>query len=150
VTAYVVDTGINADHDDFEGRAKKGPVFAPQGTRDEDLVGHGTHVAGTVGSKTFGVSKSVDIVGIKVFNDPRPFGNQNVGALTTDILRALDWVHRDVQSTSPPKKAVVNMSLGGGISAMLDQATAALVRAGIVVVCAAGNETVSLHLLSTE
>lgn len=143
VTAYVIDTGINEKHVDFEKRAKKGPTFASVRPSDKDLVGHGTHVAGTVGSKTYGVSKNVSIVGIKVFFDPDPRDpSGGVGAYTTDIIRALEWVHRDVTCTNPPKKAVVNLSLGGGVSGALDAAVASLVRAGIIVVAAAGNEQV--------
>lgn len=143
VTAYVIDTGINEKHVDFEGRAKKGPTFASVRPSDKDLVGHGTHVAGTVGSKTYGVSKNVSIVGIKVFFDPDPRDPcDGVGAYTIDIIRALEWVYQDVISTTPPKKAVVNLSLGGGVSGALDAAVASLVRAGIIVVAAAGNEQV--------
>ncbi|KAM0279545.1 hypothetical protein ACHAQH_004500 [Verticillium albo-atrum] len=133
--AYVLDTGILETHDEFEGRASKGRTFSSQGqpASDNDLDGHGTHVAGTIGGKTYGVAKKAEIVGVKVFNDdPEP------GAATIDIIRALEWVVDQARSHGKP--SVVNMSFGGGASPAMDAAVAATVRAGIVVVVAAGNE----------
>jgi subtilisin family serine protease len=135
VTAYIIDTGINEKHVDFENRARKGPTFVQDDPKssDNDVHGHGTHVAGIVGGKTYGVAKNVNLVGIKVFND-------DTGTATTiDIIKALEWVVDQVRSRDS-SKAVVNLSLGGGISPAMDAAIAATVRQGIVVVVAAGNE----------
>ncbi len=55
---YVVDTGINIAHQDFEGRAVWG-LTAPNGDDDVDGNGHGTHVASTIVGKDFGVAKKV-------------------------------------------------------------------------------------------
>jgi subtilisin family serine protease len=135
VTAYIIDTGINENHVEFEGRASKGPTFVRDtSSSDDDKKGHGTHVAGTIGGRTFGVAKKVNLVGIKVFGDGEG------GASTIDIIKALEWVVDDVLSVSPPKKGVVNLSLGGGGSPTMDAAIAATVRQGVVVVVAAGNE----------
>ncbi len=40
--------------------------FANTYAQDSDEVGHGTHVAATIGGKTFGVAKNVNIVAVKV------------------------------------------------------------------------------------
>jgi subtilisin family serine protease len=144
VTAYIIDTGINDKHVDFEGRAKKGPVFVQGGSGDTDVHGHGTHVAGTIGGKTYGVAKKVDLIGIKVFND------STGSASTIDIIQALEWVVNDKNSTKPPKKAVANLSLGGGGSRVMDAAVAAAVREGVVVVVAAGNENGNIPRFSTK
>ncbi|KAF3927888.1 Aqualysin-1 [Dactylellina cionopaga] len=66
VDVYVVDTGIDVHHVDFGRRAKM--VFSAFGEDMTDGVGHGTHVAGTVGSKTYGVAKNVNLLGVKVFD----------------------------------------------------------------------------------
>ncbi|KAJ3521368.1 hypothetical protein NM208_g13321 [Fusarium decemcellulare] len=65
--AYVVDTGIDVDHPDFDGRAKFLKNFA--GGSDGDGQGHGTHVAGTIGSTTYGVAKKTSLFAVKVLDD---------------------------------------------------------------------------------
>jgi len=65
VVAYVVDTGINIDHDEFEGRAIWGSTI-PEGDEDRDGNGHGSHVAGTMVGKTYGVAKNATIKAVKV------------------------------------------------------------------------------------
>jgi subtilisin family serine protease len=141
--AYVVDTGINTDHVEFEGRAARGKKFVTEPlpgtvTSDDDVHGHGTHCAGTIASRAYGVAKKVDVVGVKVFND---FDENNhpelAGAMTSDIIGALQWVVAQVHEHKKP--SVVNMSLGGGLSKALDDAVAAVVRSGVVVCVAAGN-----------
>ncbi|KAF9984352.1 hypothetical protein BGZ75_004085 [Mortierella antarctica] len=127
VTAYVIDTGINTSHDDFGGRATMGPNFV-QGSENIDENGHGTHVAGTIGGASYGVAKNVTLVGLKVL-DADGFGDNSA------IIAALDWVI----SVNKGKKAVVNMSLGGGRSKALDDTVARATEANIPVIVAAGN-----------
>ncbi|TFX16704.1 protease inhibitor I9 family protein, partial [Escherichia coli] len=49
VTAYVIDTGVRVSHNTFEGRASHGYDFVDNDSVAVAVVGHGTHVAGTVG-----------------------------------------------------------------------------------------------------
>ncbi|ONH67478.1 Cerevisin [Cyberlindnera fabianii] len=65
VTSYVIDTGVNIEHKEFDGRAVWGSTI-PSGDQDIDGNGHGTHCAGTIGSKNYGVAKKADIVAVKV------------------------------------------------------------------------------------
>jgi subtilisin family serine protease len=65
--AYVVDTGIDTEHPDFEGRAKFLANFADDS--DADGQGHGTHVAGTIGGATYGVAKKTSLFAVKVLDD---------------------------------------------------------------------------------
>jgi subtilisin family serine protease len=46
VDVYIVDTGIHTSHEDFGGRASFGVDVSGSGEGDNDLNGHGTHVAG--------------------------------------------------------------------------------------------------------
>ncbi|KAI9164439.1 hypothetical protein H9P43_008292 [Blastocladiella emersonii ATCC 22665] len=135
VTVYVIDTGINTQHPDFQGRARFLQDFTGEGNSDQQ--GHGSHCAGTIGGATFGVAKKADLVALKVFDRSGRGSN-------TAILRALQAVSQDVQRTRKP--SVVSMSLGGpraggnGDSTMA-RAIQSLVQQGVNVVVAAGNES---------
>lgn len=129
VKAYVVDTGVNAIHIDFEGRVVQGFTAIADGSGTLDCNGHGTHVAGTIASKTFGVAKQATIVPVRVLDC--------VGSgFLSGVVSGLDWV---ATNWSPGTPAVVNLSLGGGISSTLDAAVESLVSKGLTVVVAAGN-----------
>lgn len=126
VVAYIIDTGIRYDHDEFEGRASFG--FDIFGDRGLDCHGHGTHVAGTVGGSRFGVAKDVRLVGVRVL-DCYGYGTMS------GVIAGVDWVKR--QRKYP---AVANVSLGGSASNSLDRAIRNLIASGVSTAVAAGNE----------
>ncbi|KAK3830643.1 MAG: cuticle-degrading serine protease [Linnemannia gamsii] len=128
VTAFVVDTGVFANHTDFGGRATFGANFI-QGSEDTDENGHGTHVAGTIGGTTYGVAKKVKIVGVKVLDA------EGSGA-TSGVVAGMDYVVENAVAG----KSVVNMSLGGSKSKAIDDAAARLFAKNIPLIAAAGNE----------
>jgi subtilisin family serine protease len=64
---YVIDTGIYTAHPEFEGRASFLANFAGDG-QNSDGNGHGTHCAGTVGSKSYGVAKKATLFAVKVLD----------------------------------------------------------------------------------
>jgi subtilisin family serine protease len=121
VNLYVIDSGIRTSHVDFGGRASFGANFVNDG-RTDDCNGHGTHVAGTAGSSTFGVANAVRVFGC------------SGGSTNGIIISGVDFVAR-----SGLRPAVANMSLGGGASTALDTAVNNAVAAGVFVVVAAGN-----------
>ncbi|KAM3506105.1 hypothetical protein MY10362_002549 [Beauveria mimosiformis] len=132
--SYIVDSGIDASHSDFGGRAEQIKSFIGQ---NDDSCGHGTHVAGTIGSNTYGVAKKTTLLGIKVIdynNRTRECDGPTVG-----ILRGLEYVAQDVARRNCPKGVVVNMSLGGSFSQASNDAVAGLVDKGFFVAVAAGN-----------
>ncbi|RYO77680.1 hypothetical protein DL766_008908 [Monosporascus sp. MC13-8B] len=132
--SYVIDTGITIDHEDFGGRAEWLHNFSGDGD-DRDGAGHGTFVAGILGSSTYGVAKRTRLFALKVFD--------NKGVTTgSAILDAMDFVARDHPSRGCPRGVTVNMSLGGGRSEASNHATDALVDSGAFVAVAAGNSGV--------
>jgi subtilisin family serine protease len=126
VTAYIIDTGIQANHPQFGTRAAA--VYDALGGTGADCNGHGTHVAGTIGSSTYGIAKGVKLRAVRVLNC------QGSGA-TSGIISALDWVRANAV-----KPAVANMSLGGGLSSTLNTAATNLANSGVFLAVAAGNE----------
>lgn len=130
VTAFVVDTGIRADHADFTGRVQPGFTAVADGQGTNDCNGHGTHVAGTLAGATWGVAKAARVVPVRVLDCS---GN---GAWS-QVIAGLDWV-----AASTARPAVANLSLGGAVSSTLDAAVAGAVSRGVTVVVAAGNSNV--------
>jgi cerevisin len=135
VDAYIIDTGINIDHNDFDGRASWG-VTIPEFDLDIDGNGHGTHCAGIVGGKTYGIAKKVNLVAVKVLRT-NGFGTN------ADVLKGVEWVlnqHRVASRRG--RRSVANMSLGGGKSLALERVVDAAVGMGIHFAVAAGNDNV--------
>ncbi|KAG8731340.1 subtilisin-like serine protease [Ceratobasidium sp. 423] len=137
VDVYVVDTGINTQHVSFEGRASFG--FAAQGQPRVDDQGHGTHCAGTIASKDFGVAKAANVIAVKVL------GADGSGA-TSDIVSGIQFAMQAAAASGRP--SVISMSLGGGVSRALDSAVTTAVGAGMHVVVAAGNEAADANTSS--
>jgi subtilisin family serine protease len=148
VSVVVIDTGIDLDHPSF-GADSDGNGIADRivfsydfyGSNDSnasDGQGHGTHVAGIVGSSdlTFpGIAQGVNIIALRVL------GNDGSGS-SADILEAINWV---VANAARYNVVAVNLSLGGGTfdkvptSGYASTQFKALANAGVVVVSASGN-----------
>ena len=151
VSVYVIDTGLHATHDEFEGRVGQGRNFAANDTGllglgglplvgpilnsgggadpadTTDCNGHGTHVASTAAGTTYGVAKEAQVVPVRVLDC-------SGGGSTSDVIAGVDWV-----TANHEKPAVANMSLGGGDSDALDEAVQNATEAGVTFVVAAGN-----------
>lgn len=118
VTVAVLDTGIDNEHPDFEGRIidqycysssrSCAPNDIVEGPNAQDEAGHGTAVSGIIASagkeSAVGVAPEANIVAVRVFRDAG-------GAQTSDIIKGLDFVLRKQPQHDT---RVVNMSLGGG------------------------------------
>lgn len=140
VTAYVIDTGIRSTHQEFKtaagtSRVQAGYSVITGGTAD--CNGHGTHVAGTLGGKTVGVAKNVSLVPVRVM-DCAGSGSWS------GIVAGVNWMI----SNAAGKKAVANISIGGGTSSALDTAVQNAINAGIVFVASAGNDNKDASLYS--
>ena len=128
VHAYIIDTGIRASHSDFGGRAVASYDALNDGQNGFDCNGHGTHVAGTIGSTTYGVAKNTILHGVRVMNC-------DGSGYLSNIVSGIDWVTANHISPS-----VANMSIGlSGTSGILDSAISNSIASGVTYVVAAGN-----------
>ena len=125
VRAYIIDTGIQTNHPQFGTRASA--VYDALGGNGQDCNGHGTHVAGTVGSSTYGVAKNVYLRAVRVLDCAG-------SGTSSQVLAGINWV-----ATNHIKPAVANMSLGGGYSAAENSAVNTLASSGVFIAVAAGN-----------
>lgn len=128
VHVYVIDTGIDVDHEDFAGRIGEGFSSQPGGFGDDQ--GHGTHVAGTIGGTRFGVAKEVVLHPVRVL--------RNGTGRDSQVIEGIDWVTAHVVEHGWP--AVANMSLGGEVSPALDAALCRSIARGVTHAVAAGND----------
>lgn len=128
VTAYVIDSGIDVSHPDFQGRAQV--AFDALGGDGLDCDNHGTHVAGTIGGKTHGIAKQVQLRAVRVLNC-------NGSGKRSQLLAGIEWVRAN--AVSP---AVANISVGGSYSTTVNEAVHNLIAAGIVTSVSAGNDAI--------
>ena len=128
VHAYVLDTGIRATHLDFGGRASVAFDALNDGQNGYDCNGHGTHVAGILGSATYGVAKNVTIHGVRVL--PCTGYGQ-----ISQLISGIDWV-----TANRINPAVANISItASGISTAMESALATSIASGVTYTVAAGN-----------
>ncbi|MFE5892031.1 S8 family peptidase [Streptomyces sp. NPDC056462] len=136
VTVYVIDTGIRVSHKDFGGRASYGWDFVGDDRTASDGNGHGTHVAGTIAGKQYGVAKNAKVVAVRVLDNAG-------GGSTADVIAGIDWVTRHAR-----KPAVANVSLGGYRNKQLDAAVRNSIASGVTYTVAAGNDGLPAGLYS--
>jgi serine protease len=135
ILVCVIDSGINANHEDF-GNITGG---YPSGW-NSDTCGHGTHVAGSVGA----LDNSVGVVGVAPktsFYIVQVFNGSNCGWSYSSTL--IDAANRCANAgTAQGKRVVINMSLGGGRASTTEQnGFANLYNTGNVLsIAAAGND----------
>lgn len=132
-TAWIIDSGIDLDHPDLTVDVARSRTFLGGTSTPDDQNGHGTHVAGTIAAKNnsigvVGVAAGATVVSVRVL-DRRGSGS------TSGVIAGVDYV-ASVASLAD----VANMSLGGGVSATLDNAVLNA-SAKVKFALAAGNES---------
>jgi len=143
VHVFVFDSGVRVTHADFGGRAV--PTLEVRGwggavecdandtTCAADKTGHGTHCAGTIGGKMYGVAKDVRLHAVKVVDEENSgFSSYFVEAMNVFLAKVADrnWM-----------PAVASVSMGGpGNSASVGVVVDSAVRMGVTVVASAGND----------
>lgn len=137
INTYIVDTGIDVTHTQFEGRASWGANFVDK--LDTDCNHHGTHVAGTIGSRDYGVCVDANLIAVKVLDC-------NGSGSLSGVIRGIEWVFKQHKTSSVSNdvvvKSIINMSLGGGYSEALNKAVDYCIENddNFYIVVAAGNE----------
>ena len=140
VDIYVLDTGIDFEHVDFNGRAVPGMIsYAHKEEGPLDYKGHGTHVAGIAAGTLYGIAKNATIISGKVLDR---YG----GGCISDAIEGLMWVTEQVmekRAAGKPAKSIINLSLGGtSNSGAFLQAINRAAAEGIIIVVAAGNDAI--------
>ncbi|CAE6478514.1 unnamed protein product [Rhizoctonia solani] len=105
-----------------------GATFGPYNSTDGH--GHGTHIAGTIAGKQFGVAKAASIIAVKVLGDDNSGWN-------SDLVAGINWATQRAMSAQRP--SVISISIGSPGDAAVDAAVARAVALGVHVVVAAGN-----------
>lgn len=127
----VVDTGVQLDHPDLAAQIVQGYDFVDDDTLAEDGYGHGTHVAGTIAAVTdngvgvAGTCPACRIMPVRVLDR---YGG-SAFTVAAGIVFASDNGAR-----------VINLSLGGPYSSIVEESLALATRRGALPVCAAGND----------
>lgn len=133
----IVDTGVDLDHPDLN--VYRNEDFSGTRPDGDDDHGHGTHVAGIAAAVdndlgVVGVAPGARIWALKALD------SEGAGYLS-DVIKAIDYVTAHAAEVD-----VVNLSLGGqGSSQAFRLAIQNCVRAGVVVVAAAGNESADIY-----
>jgi len=132
VVIAVLDTGVQLDHPDLQGRITEGINLVGEGDPDDD-VGHGTHVAGIIaatvnnGEGVAGLSWRGRIMPVKVLDSS---GSGTTYSVAEGIIWATDH-----------GADVINMSLGNYASAeFLHDAIRYAYDRGVVLIAASGND----------
>ncbi|NEA35105.1 S8 family peptidase [Streptomyces sp. SID13031] len=125
VNAYIIDSGIDASHPNFGGRATFD--YNSVDTNNTDCLGHGTHVAGTIGSTSYGVAKAVRLHGVKWLNC-------SGSGTASGAIAAVDWV-----TAHAVKPAVANTSWNFPANTTLETSLRNMIRSGVFLATSAGN-----------
>ena len=133
IKVCALDTGINSSHSGFDGRVVNQSDFTSSLSGYMDIYGHGTHVAGIVGSQneTYkGIAPGAILMNAKVLND------SGVG-YNSWIINGVDWCIANGAD-------ILTLSLGSSVNStdgsdLLSSYLDATVEQGKIITVAAGN-----------
>lgn len=126
VHVYVIDTGKALGGFDYT----MGECYSAVGGSCNDDHNHGSHVAGTVADKRFGVAKDATIHAVRVL--------MAGSGSDADVIEGIDWAANHASANG--WMAIGNMSLGGSPAEDLDRAVCEAWRRGFGFAVAAGND----------
>lgn len=132
VRVGIIDTGIDYNHPDLRANIKGGLSTIDGQERFMDDYGHGTHIAGIIGSSSrnfgmTGINPYVDIYAVKAFD------KDGKGKLS-DIIEGLDWLNRH-------QVDIINMSFSTSeTNDTFYRVIQHINDRGIIMIAAAGND----------
>ncbi|MDP9192998.1 MAG: S8 family serine peptidase [Acidobacteriota bacterium] len=132
----IIDTGIDLGHPDLQAAYRGGYDFVhndsvPEEEAEGGAFGHGTRMAGIIaasdnGFGLIGAAPGVSLYALKIFP-------KNGGALTSNVIRAIDWAIAQ-------RMDILSCSFGGETPSKLEEeAYARARRANVLVIAAVGN-----------
>jgi len=132
VIVAVIDSGVLGNHQDLAGSVIPGKDFVQAGSDGRiDPNGHGTHVAGIIAAHVnnalgiAGAAPDVRILPVRVLD-------ANGGGVASNVAKGIIWA-------ADHGARVINLSLGGGQAAGVEQAIQYANSKRAVVIAAAGN-----------
>jgi subtilisin family serine protease len=131
IKVAVIDTGLSVGSDIVEKNVSKGISFVPSEPKTTDYNGHGTHVSGTIAQNTnnkigvTGIAPNCTLIPYKVLGK---FGGGQS-----------EWVAAAIDAATKEKVDVINLSLGGPKSTIVQNAVRKAIQSGVIVVAATGN-----------
>ena len=142
---------------EFQGRATFG--FNAVGGANDDVNGHGTHLAGIASSSTYGVARFANIIAVKVLNDQGSSAsmsfipNSFLSALSqatreriltvypvSTIISGIQWAVKDMQTRGLTGKWTALLAVGGSYSAAMNSAVASATSAGLFFAVPTGSD----------
>jgi len=138
---YLVDTGIDLDHDEFSGKSVNNLYSSFSGDYS-DSTGHGTIMASLIIGNNVGVSKDATIHNVKALN------SNNYSGTVGEMVNALDaiLVHHNANDSTQVK--VVNICWTTSKNSLIDLKFNELEDNNLIVVCSAGNDGVDVDQFS--
>jgi subtilisin family serine protease len=132
---YIVDTGVNAAHQEFGGRCTIIDAFVP-------IHHHGTSSLSVAAGSTLGIAREAELFSATGLDNPDGSGS------TSTVLAAINdcLTHYNGRS-SLGRPAILNLSLSGS-SVAYNSALNDCIEAGMVVCAAAGNDRSDLASLN--
>uniref|UniRef100_A0A8C8SX76 Proprotein convertase subtilisin/kexin type 9 n=1 Tax=Pelusios castaneus TaxID=367368 RepID=A0A8C8SX76_9SAUR len=138
VEVYLLDTSIQSNHREIEGRVfvtdfenvpeEDGTRFHRQASKCDS---HGTHMAGVVSGRDAGVAKGASVRSLRVLNC------QGKGTVSGTLI-GLEFIKKTL-TAQPYAPLVVLLPFAGGYSRILNAACRLMAQTGVVMIAAAGN-----------
>lgn len=133
VVVAVIDTGVDLQHEDFNGKfTSYGHDFANGDSNPDDDNGHGTHVGGIIGANTdnnlgvASIGRQTKLMAIKV--------------LDSGGSGQYSWIASGITAAADNGADIINMSLGGSTNSQtLHNAVDYAFGQGVLEVAASGN-----------